>query len=130
MVRFCAMLSLMRYKGLWGVWTIRNWNLSSKPPLSYGSFRAPEHNRYCLWLETYASILRYRFVSFHYNALANGELYAWGWNDCGQCGDGTLEDKLSPVLIPRLDVVSVFCGGKHSMALTRKRCVITKLNCL
>eukprot|EP01127_Copromyxa_protea_P021349 TRINITY_DN7311_c0_g1_i2.p1 TRINITY_DN7311_c0_g1~~TRINITY_DN7311_c0_g1_i2.p1 ORF type:complete len:453 (-),score=54.40 TRINITY_DN7311_c0_g1_i2:125-1483(-) len=50
----------------------------------------------------------------------SGLLYAWGWNDCGQLGDGTLVDRASPVLISGLDVVSAFCGGKHSMVLTRK----------
>lgn len=51
--------------------------------------------------------------------VATGELYAWGWNDCGQVGDGTMHDRPSPVLIPGLDIVSAFCGGKHSMVLTR-----------
>lgn len=52
------------------------------------------------------------------NPVATGDLYAWGWNDCGQLGDGTLTDRPSPKHIPGIDVVATFCGGKHSMALT------------
>jgi hypothetical protein len=47
----------------------------------------------------------------------DGSLYMWGHNDCGQLGDGTTEDKLSPVKVLD-DVVSVSLGGDHSGAIT------------
>jgi alpha-tubulin suppressor-like RCC1 family protein len=46
-------------------------------------------------------------------------LWAWGRNDVGQVGDGTLDDKPSPVKI-RADMgwVSVSAGRTHSFAMT------------
>ncbi len=45
-------------------------------------------------------------------------LYAWGFNDHGQLGDGTTNDRLKPVKIEQpADLVSVAAGGSHSLAL-------------
>lgn len=48
--------------------------------------------------------------------LEDGSLWTWGNNDNGQLGDGTYEDKLSPVKIMD-DVVAVSLGNEHSGAI-------------
>ncbi|WP_420799053.1 RCC1 domain-containing protein, partial [Nesterenkonia muleiensis] len=49
----------------------------------------------------------------------SGEVYAWGNNTWGQLGDGTTENRYSPVRVEGLpDVVSVSAGESHSLAVT------------
>jgi len=49
---------------------------------------------------------------------ADGNLWAWGWNNNGQIGDGTRRgDRHSPVIIMG-DVASVSAGTYHTMAIT------------
>lgn len=48
--------------------------------------------------------------------LEDGSLWTWGRNGSGQLGDGTYEDRLSPVKIMD-DVVSVSLGDMHSGAI-------------
>ena len=48
--------------------------------------------------------------------LEDGSLWTWGWNSSGQLGDGTYEDKLTPVKVMD-DVVSVDLGTEHSAAI-------------
>ena len=49
---------------------------------------------------------------------ANGTLWAWGRNESGQLGDGTLVNKSAPVQIGTAnDWVAVSAGGAHSLAL-------------
>ena len=51
----------------------------------------------------------------------NGNLYAWGKNIFGQLGDGTNVFKNTPILINRAiinnTIVSITCGGSHTIAL-------------
>jgi alpha-tubulin suppressor-like RCC1 family protein len=57
--------------------------------------------------------------SHHVVALKkDGTLWAWGNNSHGQLGDGTSENKNSPVRIG-MDTkwVSISAGGMHSLAL-------------
>ncbi|CAB3382844.1 Hypothetical predicted protein [Cloeon dipterum] len=53
---------------------------------------------------------------------ASGLVFAWGRNDCGQLGLGTIQDTLLPTKISgSLEgqrVVQVACGDKHTLALT------------
>ncbi|MCL2862076.1 MAG: hypothetical protein FWE22_06670 [Firmicutes bacterium] len=48
-----------------------------------------------------------------------GNLWAWGWNEDGQLGDGTIIDRLTPVQINIHDarIVSVSAGTSHSLAI-------------
>ena len=47
----------------------------------------------------------------------NGTLWAWGSNQYGQVGDGTLLTKSSPVQIGSFTWLSASAGANHSMAL-------------
>jgi alpha-tubulin suppressor-like RCC1 family protein len=56
---------------------------------------------------------------------ASGETvaWAWGWNGFGQLGDGTTEDRHTPVPVP-LGAVTALAGGfAHSLGLTTDRAV-------
>lgn len=49
---------------------------------------------------------------------ADGRVWSWGDNGFGQVGDGTVTDRVSPVVVPGLDgVTSVAAGSGHSLAL-------------
>ena len=56
-----------------------------------------------------------------YHSLAlkdDGTVWAWGYNEFGQLGDGTTDSSDTPVQIPDLDgVVELVAGGHHSLAL-------------
>jgi alpha-tubulin suppressor-like RCC1 family protein len=52
---------------------------------------------------------------------STGEVYAWGYNVTGQCGDGTTTDRATPglVLLPEgVTVTSVGAGWTYSLAVT------------
>ena len=55
----------------------------------------------------------------HSLALKNdGTVWAWGYNKNGQLGDGTREDRHTPVQVSGLiDVIAISAGDKHSLAL-------------
>ena len=54
---------------------------------------------------------------FHSLALlTNGDLYAWGWNSDGQLGDGTYNNKNTPVFIGT-GFTQIDAGWGHSLAL-------------
>jgi alpha-tubulin suppressor-like RCC1 family protein len=49
---------------------------------------------------------------------ADGTVSAWGFNDRGQLGDGTTEDRLAPQAVPGLsNVVQIGAGYHHTIAL-------------
>ena len=53
----------------------------------------------------------------HTIALASdGELFAWGWNDSGQVGDGTTTDRLTPVAV---DMSGALAGQSASAISAR-----------
>ena len=53
---------------------------------------------------------------------ANGELWAWGWNDYGQLGLGHTTTKYTPQRVgTATNWVSVACGGNHTMAINSNR---------
>ena len=48
----------------------------------------------------------------------DGSVWAWGWNQQGQLGDGTTTDRLSPVPVTGLtNVVAIVMGQVHTLAL-------------
>ncbi|MDR2017736.1 MAG: hypothetical protein LBQ00_02495 [Syntrophobacterales bacterium] len=48
----------------------------------------------------------------------DGTVWAWGWNDRGQLGDGTTTNRSTPVQIQGLsDVKAIVAGYNHSLAL-------------
>ena len=55
----------------------------------------------------------------HCLAIKNdGTVWAWGWNDYGQLGDGSFESKNRPIQVKIKNIVKVSSGGLHSVALT------------
>jgi alpha-tubulin suppressor-like RCC1 family protein len=58
--------------------------------------------------------------------LSNGTVMAWGNNEDGQLGDGTLTNRTTPVAVHGLsDVTAIAAGGNHSMALLANGTVYT-----
>jgi len=48
----------------------------------------------------------------------DGTLWAWGWNQNGQLGDGSVANRFEPVPIGTdTDWASVYAGGSHSLAI-------------
>jgi RCC1 and BTB domain-containing protein len=60
--------------------------------------------------------------AYHSLVLTNcGEVYAWGYNECGQIGNGCNDNQLIPIKVKGFNnerVVMISCGYWHSMALT------------
>jgi hypothetical protein len=51
---------------------------------------------------------------------SDGTLWAWGYNYCGQLGDGTMGNKSSPVRVGlATNWQSVAAGGSHTVAIQR-----------
>ena len=49
---------------------------------------------------------------------SDGTVWAWGWNDYGQLGDGTMQLRALPVQVGTLTgIIAIAAGGHHSMAL-------------
>jgi len=52
--------------------------------------------------------------------MSCGDVYSWGYNGCGQLGNGNTNNTSTPQKIPNLvNIVAISCGYCHSMALTR-----------
>lgn len=50
---------------------------------------------------------------------SDGKIYSWGRNDKGQLGDGTTQDRLTPVEVSTsLSFVAISAGDHHSIAIT------------
>jgi len=53
-------------------------------------------------------------------ALSSGAVFAWGWNNLGQLGDGTTTDSSVPVPVSGLsEVAGIVAGESHSLAVLR-----------
>jgi len=59
--------------------------------------------------------------NWHNLALSqDGKVWAWGWNEFGQLGDGTTIERHSPVRVTGLPpIVALAAGFGHSLALAR-----------
>ena len=69
---------------------------------------------------TYSQTPEIKIYNNHYHRMIiddNGTLWGWGFNGIGQLGDGTTQERHSPVWI-KDDVVSVSAGVRHTMAIT------------
>jgi alpha-tubulin suppressor-like RCC1 family protein len=57
--------------------------------------------------------------SSHSLALRNdGTVWAWGYNNSGQLGDGTIRLRTTPIQLPGLaGITAITAGGVHSLAL-------------
>ncbi|XP_076847063.1 secretion-regulating guanine nucleotide exchange factor isoform X2 [Brachyhypopomus gauderio] len=58
--------------------------------------------------------------SEHNLAIVENQVFSWGWNEHGMCGDGSFGDIIQPQLIPalaNLKPLLIGCGAGHSMAL-------------
>jgi alpha-tubulin suppressor-like RCC1 family protein len=56
--------------------------------------------------------------SFSLKAKADGTLWACGYNGYGQLGDGTTEQRMTPVKVTNVaNVTSIACGWSFSLAL-------------
>jgi len=94
--------------------------LSTPISIVYMPQEAPVSDVSAERLVDYLPISGKTFDTGLHHALAideNGVLWAWGRNDRGQLGNGTLEDSPVPVRIMD-DVVVVAAGMLHSMAIT------------
>lgn len=58
-------------------------------------------------------------ASVHSIALkSDGTVWAWGWNLYGRLGDGTTQERNTPVQASGLsDITAVACGYGHTIAL-------------
>ncbi|XP_036432336.1 secretion-regulating guanine nucleotide exchange factor isoform X3 [Colossoma macropomum] len=58
--------------------------------------------------------------SEHNLAVVGNQVFSWGWNEHGMCGDGSFCNIIQPQLVPVLRDVRpllIGCGAGHSMAL-------------
>lgn len=48
-----------------------------------------------------------------------GVVSCWGKNECGQIGDGTRENRISPIAVVELSgVIAITAGAAHSCAIS------------
>ncbi len=49
---------------------------------------------------------------------SDGTVWAWGWNEQGQLGDGTTDNKKTPVQVSELSsIITIAVGGYHNLAI-------------
>jgi len=88
----------------------------------YGQAGVPRYSSFLLFPERIPELSGVTAVSAgHRHSLAlkaDGTVWAWGYNDLGQIGDGTTTNRPSPVQVGGLTgVVAVSAGTYHSLAL-------------
>ena len=58
----------------------------------------------------------------------NGQVFSWGYNDCGQLGHGDEKTRRVPTKVEGLDgivIIKISCGTNQSVALTDKGEILT-----
>ena len=60
----------------------------------------------------------YHNVMLTQNSNSSNRIYVWGFNENGQLGLGDCEDRIIPHKLSLYKVISVCCGGNHTIALT------------
>ena len=64
--------------------------------------------------------LQFGFDNGHHGLAlkSDGTVWSWGDNSVGQLGDGTLEPRLTPALVPGLsNILAISAGGGNSLAI-------------
>jgi alpha-tubulin suppressor-like RCC1 family protein len=64
-----------------------------------------------------ANVTRIAAGGNHSLALANGVVWAWGFNGNGQLGDGTTNTNPTPASVGLSGVTAIAAGGSHSVAI-------------
>lgn len=87
---------------------------------SYNDARTNGQNIYqTTFVQTYQGSPQVAAGDYHSLALkSDGTVWAWGYNVCGQLGDGTTTSKTTPVQVFGLTgITAIAGGGYHSLAL-------------
>ncbi len=95
------------------------WGRNADGQLGIGSSDGDPHP-YAAEVPGLSTVTAIAAGAFHSLALrSDGSVWAWGWNDTGQLGDGTTTTRLSPVQVlpPGSGVVAIAAGYGHSLAL-------------
>jgi alpha-tubulin suppressor-like RCC1 family protein len=105
------------------VWT---WGIDIVPnnKFNYANFRCS-----CVPMQVKTDGIRFiQVAGGQYHTLAlreDGTVWAWGYNDYGQRGDGTTLYKTTPLQVGELtEVISIAAGDYHSLALKSEACDI------
>ena len=116
-------MQLQRY----GFPTVQFLGFTAKGTTSMSSFLEALKNRKKTQFETVnKSTEQHLPVLLKEDNEISGRVFVWGRNVYGRCGNGTTENLLSPVILPRLwQVIGVNCGAGHSIAWTVSGSVFT-----
>jgi alpha-tubulin suppressor-like RCC1 family protein len=96
------------------------WGSNTTGQLGTLSTAAKSGSSYPVLVEGLDNVAVISAGGFHCLALkANGTVWAWGWNNHGQLGDGSTKDQAIPIQVPTInDAIGIAAGGWHSLALT------------
>ncbi len=100
--------------------SVKCWGLNSRGELGLGettlSKAVPQQVK-----NLTSGTVAYLAAGMHHSCAidVDGGVLCWGWNEYGQIGDGTLNDRYEPTPLPRLrsGVAAVSTNGSHSCAL-------------
>uniref|UniRef100_T1GX65 Uncharacterized protein n=1 Tax=Megaselia scalaris TaxID=36166 RepID=T1GX65_MEGSC len=75
-------------------------------------------------------ITHFECGQYHNAAVANGQLYTWGWGVFGQLGNGTIENSFLPEVVNFFDdkkISQLALGHNHTMVLCVDKNELTSL---